>query len=54
MSSSKEKVLPVFLSRSAQRKVRTPLKGFGGILIAGLTPKAVGDKVAQATQREAA
>jgi hypothetical protein len=50
----KKKVLPVFLSRSAQRKVHGPLKGFGGILAEGLTPKAIADKVAQAIQREAA
>jgi TIR domain len=50
----KKRVLPVFLSRSAQRKVHAPLKGFGGILAEGLTPNAIADKVAQAIQKEAA
>jgi hypothetical protein len=36
------------------RKVRAPLKGFGGIQVEGLTPKADADRVAQAIQRKAA
>ena len=50
----KKRVLPVFLSRSAQRKVGSSLRGFSGILAEGLSPKAIADKVAQAIEKEAA
>lgn len=50
----KKRVLPVFLSRSAQRKVSSPLSGFSGILAEGLSPKDIADKVAQAIEKEAA
>jgi TIR domain len=50
----KKRVLPVFLTRSAQRKASSPLNGFSGILAEGLSPKAIADKVAQAIEKEAA
>lgn len=49
-----KKLLPVFLSRSVQRKAQVPLKQCHGILAEGLSANAIADKVAEAIQKEAA
>ena len=49
-----KKLLPVFLSRSVQRKAQTPLRQFRGILAVGLSATDIADKVAEAIQKEAA
>jgi TIR domain-containing protein len=50
----KKRVLPVFLTRSARKKASSPLSGFEGILVEGLSPRAIAEKVAQAIEKEAA
>jgi TIR domain len=50
----KKKLLPVFLTRSALKKARSPLNGFDGILVEGLSPKAIAEKVVQVIEKEAA